>query len=288
MKSNIRGVLKQFKNASFLEPLFEAVANALDAGAKQIEIKLFEDENCLNVNPKPLAGYSVTDDGEGFTKENRLAFSELYTDNRKDIGGKGSGRFKALVVFKQVSIDSFTGNEHVTLNFTREFNDETDFTVHKEEGTQRTIFTFLGRGELYTRKEFPFYSAKEVADSVLDHFLPRIVLLRTSMPDGSMTFISPSGEKVSILYGDIQEIKKATFKVKNVNSDFTVRTCVLPRPAEKSCAWFCANGREVTKVGELSGIENLRGDHAVVILVSGHYLDDNVNEDRTAWESDIF
>lgn len=287
MKSNIRGVLKQFKNASFLEPLFEAVANALDAGAEKIVIELIEDKSGFDgINPKPLLGYSVTDDGEGFTKKNREAFSELYTDNRKEVGGKGSGRFKALVVFDHVGIESFTGDEHVTLHFTREFNDETDFTVHKETGAKRTTFTFLGRGKLYTKKEFPSYSAKEVADRVFDHFLPRIVLLKSSMPDGSMTILAPSGEEVCILYGDIQEIKETTFNVKNVNTEFTMRSCVLPRPAEKSCAWFCANGREVSKVGELSGIENLKGNHAVVILVSGDYLDENVNEDRTAFAID--
>ena len=286
MKSNIRGVLKQFKNAKFLDPLFEAIANALDAGAKKIEIELLEDEDGLGVNPKPLLGYSVTDDGEGFTKKNRAAFSELYTDNRKDIGGKGSGRFKALVVFDHVDIDSCTGDEHVSLRFTREFDDEDDFTVLDEPCAKRTTLTFLGKGNLYTQKEFPSYSAKDVLARVFDHFLPRIVLLGSSMPDGSMTVISHSGEKEHFLYGDIHGIREATFKVRNVSTDFTIRSCVLPRPSGKSCAWFCANNREVEKVGELSGIEKLQGDYAIVILVSGAYLDENVNEDRTAFAID--
>lgn len=286
MKSNIRGILSQFKNATFLDPLFEAVANALDAGAKKIEIELFEDKGGLDVNPKPLLGYSVTDDGEGFTKKNRAAFSELYTDNRKNIGGKGSGRFKSLVVFNHVDIDSCTGDECVSLRFTREFDGEDDFTVHNKTCAKRTTLTFLGRGTRYTKKDFPSYSAKEVLDRIFDHFLPRIVLLKPSMPDGSMTVISPSGKKEHILYGDIHGIKESTFKVQNVSSDFTIRSCVLQRPSRKSCAWFCANNREVEKVGELSGIENLQGENAIVILVSGDYLDENVNEDRTAFAID--
>lgn len=286
MKLNIRGVLRQFKNAKFLDPLFEAIANALDAGAKNIEIELFEDKDGLDVNPKPLVGYSVKDDGEGFTKKNRAAFSELYTDNRKDIGGKGSGRFKALVVFDHVEIDSCTGNEHVSLHFTREFDGEDDFMVHDETCEKRTTLTFLGRSELYTKKEFPSYSAKDVLGKVFDHFLPRLVMLKTSTPDGVMTFISPSREKAQIRYCDLPDVQEETFRVQNVSVDFTMRSCVLPRSAEKSCAWFCANDREVKEIKELAEIKNLQGDHAIVILVSSAYLDENINEDRTAFTID--
>lgn len=286
MKLNMRGVLRQFKNAKFLDPLFEAIANALDAGAKKIEIELFEDKDGLDVNPKPLLGYSVKDDGEGFTKKNRAAFSELYTDNRKDIGGKGSGRFKALVVFEHVDIESFTGEEHVSLRFSKAFDGEDDFIIEREQAERETTLTFTGRNDSFTKKEFPTLGAKEVEDAILQHFLPRLVLLKEYRPDGSITVISASGDSASFSYCNLPKMEERYFSVPNVDSDFKLCSCVLTRPAKESCAWFCANGRAVQKIQELKEINSMPGDRAIIIFVSGDYLDENVSDDRTSFSID--
>lgn len=54
-----------------------------------------------------IHSFSIEDDGEGFTQKNIEAFSTLWTDNKRQIGCKGSGRFTWLSVFNIIQVDSF-------------------------------------------------------------------------------------------------------------------------------------------------------------------------------------
>lgn len=89
-----------FPNPKFELIYLESVANALDAGAKNISINI--DIEAFG-KPDTLM-ITVADDGVGFTDENYAKFSTLLM--RKDAGHKGLGRLVYLEYFDKVLIES--------------------------------------------------------------------------------------------------------------------------------------------------------------------------------------
>lgn len=89
-----------FPNPSLSLVYFEALANALDAGATKvsidIELEAFDKPDTLRI--------SVSDNGEGFTEENFGRFSKLLRP--RDRFHKGIGRLVFLNYFKRVDIES--------------------------------------------------------------------------------------------------------------------------------------------------------------------------------------
>lgn len=64
---------KFFPNPKFVQVLFEAIANAFDAGATQIAIKIRADDE---IEQQHLE-VEVSDDGEGLTDERWKRFREI-------------------------------------------------------------------------------------------------------------------------------------------------------------------------------------------------------------------
>src|SRR5947207_1545089 len=98
---NAAGVF--FPNPAFPQIYFEAVANALDAGATDvdiaIEIKSFADADTLRVQ--------ISDNGAGFTDDDFARFALLL--KLRDDSHKGLGRLIYLRYFRQVDVDSHFG-----------------------------------------------------------------------------------------------------------------------------------------------------------------------------------
>ena len=91
------------KNIKFNQPLYEAIVNSLEAGATDIKVEFQHDNPIPGVIPK-ITGFTIEDNGEGFTSKNRLAFTQLWTKNKLSLGCKGSGRFTWLSVFNKIDI----------------------------------------------------------------------------------------------------------------------------------------------------------------------------------------
>jgi hypothetical protein len=100
--------------------LREAITNSIHANAKKIDIKLI-------YTSKPQATYIeeifITDNGDGFTKDNLGYFNEICTTHKDKIGGKGVGRLSFLKFAHDVHIKSYTkDNEDIEFNYTYDFN----------------------------------------------------------------------------------------------------------------------------------------------------------------------
>ena len=59
----------------------EMLENCADAGAKNITLTFNKNLEIAEEYSK-IVGFSITDDGEGFVKNNRDAFGELWTKNK--------------------------------------------------------------------------------------------------------------------------------------------------------------------------------------------------------------
>lgn len=69
VKANIKDIVNNLgKDVKFLQPLFEAIINSLEANASVIKI-ILQQENTLFDEFSVITGFSIEDNGEGFNKK---------------------------------------------------------------------------------------------------------------------------------------------------------------------------------------------------------------------------
>lgn len=72
MSINIENYVRRLKDIDFMQPLYEAVVNSLDAQASNISIQVKSQEVLDKDSGKKLQlinGFEITDNGEGFTEK---------------------------------------------------------------------------------------------------------------------------------------------------------------------------------------------------------------------------
>ena len=166
MKINLTNAISHFyPNPCFEQVYFEAIANALDANALNITVKIkiaaFDQPETLSV--------TITDDGDGFTKPRFDKFSRLLeVDNAAH---KGLGRLVYLAYFKEVAVISHYNGKTRTFRFNSRFtgdNKETDAPLGQAKGTTLTFTSFAGERV----KAYQYLKPKELKQAVLQHFIP--------------------------------------------------------------------------------------------------------------------
>mgnify|MGYP003749760683 CR=1 FL=1 len=117
-----------------LMPLLEAIFNSMQSieekgtGDGAITINVVRNtQNLLirddeQIRTSPISGFEVVDNGVGFTKENFESFNTCDTQKKRNLGGKGVGRFLWLKAFEKVEIRSVFQEEGKL--FLRSFNYE--------------------------------------------------------------------------------------------------------------------------------------------------------------------
>lgn len=122
MKVDLKQAVKLFYSQSSFDQIYqEAVANALDADAKNITIS-FEANTLSDVASFKL---TITDDGVGFTDDRFKKFSKLMNVEEEDIKHRGLGRLVYLFYFDKVKVDSYFGKtKHRVFSFDEKLNDE--------------------------------------------------------------------------------------------------------------------------------------------------------------------
>lgn len=101
MEVNVKQAQRMFFSKSSFEMIyFEAFANAIDAGARNIKINigLSAKDQLQNLN------ISIEDDGCGFTDENFRKFGKLFDVEERT--HKGLGRLVYLCYFDNIHIES--------------------------------------------------------------------------------------------------------------------------------------------------------------------------------------
>ena len=124
MEVDVRGRVRNVSvgSGNALLPLFEAVVNGIHATEErlgddvrtrgQVEVRVHRLVNAeLSLSPgRPpipeVTGFTVIDNGSGFTDANMDAFCKSDTTAKAELGGKGVGRFSWLVVFKRAKVES--------------------------------------------------------------------------------------------------------------------------------------------------------------------------------------
>ena len=205
MKVKLSQAVKMFFGNSSLEMVyFEAIANALDANATDISVKISVE--ALN-KPETLK-IEISDNGEGFTDERYEKFSNLF--DVSESSHKGLGRLVYLCYFEDVSITSFYDKVHK-----REFNfsdgfDEENFEISKVSNTKSGTVFKMNNYALQKIAKGEYIHPKKIKQRILEEFYSRLFHLkkeRKSIKIQIESVIENKKNEVALNNSDIPEFK---------------------------------------------------------------------------------
>lgn len=194
-KVNYKGLINSIdiKPDEFLLPLQEVIVNSIqsiedrvnpiDNGSIIIKIhrnsqtQLNLEENKEEYNP--ISGFTIIDNGVGFTNKREIAFSTPFTNFNYAKGGKGMGRYTVLACFGSMDIDSsFSVDNKI---YKRQYRFDTINGLQKyPEQIQNTNFNFKNNTTIKLNNFLPEYydyakkakfNINDIADNIIQHCL---------------------------------------------------------------------------------------------------------------------
>ena len=289
IKVKIENVLKDLNNKiTFLQPLYEAISNSLEANASNIDI-IFEKEELLDIGKEPkITGFTIIDDGDGFTNENIESFKEYLSQYKKDLGCKGIGRFTWLKVFNDINIDSFTGNNHIKIPFNINFSEDNIITSPSFDN-KKTSITFNNITDKYYKESQTNPIDKrckadieDIKNNILTHLLVKLFLLKEEKNRKFNITLNLDSKKISISDKDIIELKKKEFSIEqeNLTYDFNLYYNLKKEDNNKRNLFYCADGRVVDKFPDTLKIGKLPDNSSIIMLLTSKYFDERINNER--------
>lgn len=283
------------KNALF--PLFEAVMNSIQA----IEERFGRDhlsEGRISVfvhkdSSGEYSGFTVTDNGIGFTDDNLTSLRKFDSRKKAKFGGKGIGRLLWLKVADVARIESVfegtSGNNRCSFSFT--IADPIDgYQLQPASSAQIETAITLN----------PFKSAFATRlPKKLDTFANRLIAHFVSFfaniahPEITVFDDEDSIDLFDIFSTKIERDKDYPFLVEGIDEQFVLHCFLLPKSIsddERSvnALYLGANGRAVSR-HELDGVLGMKAiDNKFAFLgyVESEYLNSSANDTRTAFSLD--
>lgn len=295
-----------------LLPLLEAIVNGIQAidertgGSDQpgrIDVRVHRDSQAEfdfgSAGPgrapmKPIIGFTVADDGVGFTPQNMSSFETLDSDFKADLGCRGVGRLLWLKAFDKVSVRSAYEDEDGKLRG-RQFR----FSIEQEVEHDVDADGFACPGAVVSldgfRKSFQQNAPKGVdaiAREVFEHCIWYFLrpggapVVTVADDDESVSLADLMDEFVdSAMSSSTIEVKGQRFDMLNLRLKATARNSV-PR------LHWCAASRVVIEEnlsGKVSGLhgklaDDASGEFVYACYLTSDFLDERVRSDRTAFD----
>lgn len=299
MKVNLQGKIRntQLPLSRALLPMFEAVVNSFQAiedrtprDAKPYIEVVVERETVLPGGGfvGKVTGFTITDNGVGFTDDNVESFITSDSQYKVNRGGKGIGRFIWLKAFSSAQIESTYIENGVPSKrvFTFTTNDEQE-TVDPETLDKvefRTTVRLIGMRKQY-RDNCPS-GLSTIGNRLVEHCLPFFL-----DPKCSTVILRDATEEINLNHRFQETFSAAatkhTFKVGD--ETFKLRGLRFHNPHEtRHRLIYAANLREVLEEKLDKFLPNLKtrltdekGYFAYLGFIEGQYLDQNVNGERT-------
>lgn len=283
-----------------LQPLFEAISNAIHSTQAKFG-SLVAEKGLVHVvvstqRDKDDVWASVEDNGVGLDEKNWEAFTTTDTDHKMLSGGKGVGRLLWLDCFEKISIESVFSNEKKLMRRKFDFRLSLEEQIQneklfEEQSAKETMFLvrFTGLRENAYKQKFPG-RGQYIFNHITSHFLP--------------IFIGNRSPRVTVLIGDeirtypdaMNEViyRRApiiTIKTKDYG-DFLLTLMECNQIASRDLkglhfVHFIAHDRTVHSQsidGKLGlGRFGEGSDRVFHGVLTGKFLDDNVNQERTAF-----
>jgi len=303
---------------SVYTPIIELVVNAIQA----IEEKGNVDDGTVKIiinrsgqvktdkSERDITGFTIEDNGIGFTQKNRESFDTLYTDKKIKEGGKGFGRFTCLKYFEDVQVNSTfaKGDSHLQRIF--KMGKKTEIIVDEEitqSDSKETGTKILLKG---LETPIPERTVTTISRVLVEKLLPFFIKDDKQCP--LIYLEEESGDKVllndfftSSENPEITEMNEAngSFKLEanqGEEKEFTVRVFkIYSAKSQSSKISLVAHRREVTSISTYHYIpefseeffdsyktngQEKEANYIIKVYVFGQYLDDNVSLERGGFE----
>jgi hypothetical protein len=211
MQVNIINAIKYFYPTSSLEMVyFESIANALNAGANNIELKIKID----SFSKPDTLRIEVIDNGNGFVEKNFEQFKKLL--EIADAEHKGAGRLVFLNYFDHVDITSIYDGKKRTFAFSEKFDGENELE-DIDNTKNKTTLAFKGY-QLDKINSYDYLRPDAIKKSLLLHFYPLLysaklaktelrikINLQTKEPNMGHGFFSDVKEIIASHLPDLEE-----------------------------------------------------------------------------------
>lgn len=173
MKVKLSQAVKMFFGNSSLEMVyFEAIANALDANATEIEIKI----SAKALNQPETLQIEISDNGEGFTDERYKKFSKLFDVDEST--HKGLGRLVYLCYFEDVKVTSyFEKTKKRTFDFSEGF-EEDKFKIQEVSKKPSGASFKMSNYVLQKIAKGDYIHPKKIKQRILEEFYSRLFQLK--------------------------------------------------------------------------------------------------------------
>ncbi len=293
-----------------LLPLLEAIVNGIQAigmrfgddmsagiltvtidrsGQEQLEFALGG-----NAALKPIVGFTVRDNGVGFSPANMRSFETLDSEHKAKLGCRGVGRLLWLKAFDKVAVTSVYEAEHGELvplqfGFSIDQGVEPGDTPTSPHGVGATVQLTGFKDQYQTSAP---KTAKTIAREIFEHCV--WYFLR---PGGApRVIVIDEGEEISL--DEMQEeyafsdLPRTTFEFAGQRFEMlSLRLRSSTRNPTPRLYW-CAANRVVfdeSLVGKIRGLhgkltDDKPGAFTYVCYLSSPYLDTHVRADRTAFD----
>jgi hypothetical protein len=157
-----------FPSPAFIQIYFEAVANAIDAGATDIHIDIRSDGRIQNPGHLEII---IKDNGVGFSDEGFERFKRVQEP--QDSIHKGLGRIVFLQYFARVDVSSIFSGSKRAFSFVHDFNGDSEVVQanpSEQAGTKLTFREFCN-----TRlKSYDDIKPSAIKRELLEQFLPAL------------------------------------------------------------------------------------------------------------------
>lgn len=304
MELNIKRKVDELtlKPSEFLLPLFEVIANSIDAiheanmnGNGMIEIYIkrnTEIEPIVKDDESfyPIQSFEIIDNGVGFNESNFKSFNIAYSEHKLKKGGKGVGRFTILKTFALMKVESIFSEGGKS--YKREFNFDIKNGVTENEAPiaikdieNETKVSLINYLPVYSEKSM--ISAENIAELIVEHCL--VHFISEKMPEVVLhdDEISKDAIKLKDIYNEVIKEKIDNSKINDKNIELVLYFVHRFKAKGKHKICFTGQSREVKTIpisslntNFKSKFESENGQFYILVYVVGKYLDENVNEIR--------
>jgi hypothetical protein len=301
--NRVRRLPKPTQAAEALQPVFEAVSNSLHAvedafgeqyqGRGQITVTITNAQSPADIE------VIVSDNGVGLEPRRFQAFCTTDTDYKIARGGKGVGRLLWLDAFQSINVVSIYRNGdrafRRAFTFRLEANDqlthESDEVIDDVADTG-TVITFKGLRDNAYQLKFPSQPAT-IVKHFGSHFFADFILGRsprvTMDVEGAATNFPEEIQNLRIEDRGVTTIETENFGKLELAS-FVCHKAASVNFDGLQQMHLVANGRTVTtrKIDGLIGIGRFgpNDDSVYHGCVTGEFLDERVNQERTQFNFD--
>jgi hypothetical protein len=283
-----------------MQPLFEAISNAIHSVQNRFPETVGHDGKIhitVNTNRnKDQVWATVEDNGLGLDEKNWDAFTETDTDNKISIGGKGVGRLLWLDCFQKISVVSTFkaegGMERRSFDFVLKQDNQIQNEKVEAVGSTDSPSFFVRFDGLRDNGYLSNFPGRDsfVFQHLTSHFLP--------------TFIGKRCPQISVYVGDETRhypaeidniVNRKTADIRLETDDYGLLLLTLMECDKVASAdlkghhfvHFIAHDRTVQSQS-IDGKLGLKyfgddGDRVFHAILTGEYLDKNVNQERTAF-----